>query len=54
MEVTKLQETVTKMTTEQQNQAKAIPVEILKKIFTSGQIAKLRSSTNSHINLVAR
>lgn len=32
-----------------QKQADAIPIEVLRKVFTSGQIAKLKSSTNSRI-----
>lgn len=47
--VTKLQAEVTKMT-DRQEQADVIPVEALRKVFTAGQIAKLKSSTNSRIH----
>lgn len=48
-EVTYLQAEVTKMTTDRQKQADIIPVEVLRKVSTPGQIAKLKSSTNSRI-----
>lgn len=50
MEVTKLQAEITKMTTDIQKQADIMPVEVLKKVFTSGQIEKFKSSTNSRIH----
>ncbi|EZA51151.1 hypothetical protein X777_10276, partial [Ooceraea biroi] len=45
MEVTKLQTEILKMSTDKQKQE----IDILKKVFTPGQIARLTSSTNSRI-----
>lgn len=47
--VTQLQTEVTKLTTDMQKHSDAIPVEVLRKVFTPGQITKLTSSTNSRI-----